>query len=429
MSDKPESDDPINPVEAPQRSQAEAALDRVSAFRVTYISILLFLLFYLFTVQVFQAFLQLHFEQIVDRSIRVGVNQRPPSQSIRRNLREYVDGSAWVQFWRVSVDVVVLAADGHTWLYVDKRSQLPLYADSRPSTKIKTHEAQLPATAKVTTSVNHNTMLSNAILIVYAAILFSALYAYNKRVLDLENRVLDEALQSRDESSSRASKIESEIELVRAQLREVEPANREHQDEIRRLQSEQHSLQTQLHSLVARERELRGQAGRAATLEEEGRALEELLEEATGDLGAKNEEIRELEKNLKRARKKAGIPGEKSKESELIAKRYKTLYPKLEIDERAIDDIVALSDDTTKLRVEECLKRFCEDNESAGVRRKVGGLPNHLSIYELGFAGKRRIYYTKVQNGRFRVLVVGAKNTQQSDLDYMSRIPKGEFVS
>ena len=272
-------------------------------------------------------------------------------------------------------------------------------------------------------------MLSNAILIVYAAILFFGLYAYNKRVVELENQVLDEALQSRDESSSRASKIESEIELVRAQLREVEPANREHQDEIRRLQSEQHSLQTQLHSLVARERELRGQAGRAATLEEEGRALEELLEEATGDLGAKNEEIRELEKNLKRARKKAGIPGEKSKESELIAKRYKTLYPKLEIDERAIDDIVALSDDTTKLRVEECLKRFCEDTESAGVRRKVGGLPNHLSIYELGFAGKRRIYYTKVQNGRFRVLVVGAKNTQQSDLDYMSRIPKGEIVS
>jgi hypothetical protein len=57
----------------------------------------------------------------------------------------------------------------------------------------------------------------------------------------------------------------------------------------------------------------------------------------------------------------------------------------------------------------------------------VGGLPKHLSVYELGFAGKRRIYYTKVANGRFRILVIGAKNTQQSDLDYISRIPKDEI--
>ena len=59
------------------------------------------------------------------------------------------------------------------------------------------------------------------------------------------------------------------------------------------------------------------------------------------------------------------------------------------------------------------------------MRRKVGGLPPHLSIFELGFAGKGRIYYTKGASRRYRVLLVGAKNSQKPDLEYLSRLPKG----
>ena len=106
-----------------------------------------------------------------------------------------------------------------------------------------------------------------------------------------------------------------------------------------------------------------------------------------------------------------------------------TLYPRLEIDDRAIDDLVALPDEATRLRAEECIKRLGEDAENMDVRRKVGGLPNHLSVYELAFAGKRRVYYAKVQNGRFRVLLIGTKKTQRLDLDYIRKIPRGEIVS
>jgi hypothetical protein len=62
------------------------------------------------------------------------------------------------------------------------------------------------------------------------------------------------------------------------------------------------------------------------------------------------------------------------------------------------------------------------------LRRKVGGLPNHLSIYEIGFAGKRRIYYMKGKDRRIRVLVIGAKNSQDTDLVYLSKIPKSDVA-
>jgi hypothetical protein len=42
----------------------------------------------------------------------------------------------------------------------------------------------------------------------------------------------------------------------------------------------------------------------------------------------------------------------------------------------------------------------------------------------LGFAGKGRIYYTVGRQRRFRVLAVGAKNSQKTDLEYLSRLPR-----
>jgi hypothetical protein len=52
----------------------------------------------------------------------------------------------------------------------------------------------------------------------------------------------------------------------------------------------------------------------------------------------------------------------------------------------------------------------------------VGGLPPQLAIYELGFAGKGRIYYLRADSGRYRILLIGGKATQKADLEYLSRL-------
>ena len=83
-----------------------------------------------------------------------------------------------------------------------------------------------------------------------------------------------------------------------------------------------------------------------------------------------------------------------------------------------------LKDETLKLRAEEMLKRLSDDADHTAVRRKVGGLPPHLSIFELGFAGGGRIYYTKGRVRRHRVLSLGDKASQKRDLEYLSRLPK-----
>ena len=74
------------------------------------------------------------------------------------------------------------------------------------------------------------------------------------------------------------------------------------------------------------------------------------------------------------------------------------------------------------LKCEEKLKRLNDEADNLSVRRKVGGLPPHLTIFEMGFAGKGRLYYTKGQTRRFRVLNVGAKNTQNAAIEYLRKL-------
>ena len=100
----------------------------------------------------------------------------------------------------------------------------------------------------------------------------------------------------------------------------------------------------------------------------------------------------------------------------------RTLYKSIEMEERAIDDFVALRDETMKLKAEEGLKRLSEEADNVAVRRKLGGLPPQVSVFEMGFAGKGRLYYMKGSQRRYRILNVGAKNSQNAAIEYLRKL-------
>ena len=104
--------------------------------------------------------------------------------------------------------------------------------------------------------------------------------------------------------SARAS-IETELEQVRKRLADVEPAEHAQAEEIRELAREREQLQAKLAELA----QPRGGAARSTSrfveLEEERRALEDLLGEAVEDLGQKESVIQGLQDRLKRATRRA----------------------------------------------------------------------------------------------------------------------------
>jgi len=395
-------------------------LDRIASFRLTYVAILCFVLLYVFSVKGLERALTGVFQTRINAAIRVD----PAAGSVVDQIQERVDavvrGSAWTRFGGVKVSPIVIASDGATPLYLGGRRIPPPIADD----PLAEAERLLPASADVGVTVPHNSLAANGVLVLYAALLIQTLFLYERRRSQAELVRLQAASTAREESAERAARIESELERLSRELDDRVEA--EVAGEIDSLRSERGRLQEQIAALARREDELRAQAGQLQeTLHSERQSLEELLDDALADLARKDDELRGLSDRLQRAAQgKADTSAPRARDLDQLGNRLRTLYRNLEFDDHALRNLVALGDEAMKLRAEESIKRLDTDVETAGVRRKVGGLPAHLTIFELGFAGKGRVYYTLGRQRRFRILAVGAKNSQKTDLEYLSRLPR-----
>ncbi|MCP5068661.1 MAG: hypothetical protein GY946_19035 [bacterium] len=394
------------------REERPGPLERLASFRFTYLAIFVFLLAYVSSVEAFEALMASHFDTAVEAATNVKPDDGPVADQIRERIDELLTHSPWIRIGRVRVRPIVLGADGTTLLLAGDYAP-PIAPSSSNGAEL------LPAILDVEVSVPHNALAANGILVTYAALLVTSLIAYTRRLTRLEEQALLGVMAERASAAERARSISLELGQVRGRLAEVEPEKEIYVEEIESLQDERTRLRSRLADVESREASLRAEATGSDALHEEHRALEELFEEATQDLDTKDDEIRRLQKQVKRTGKGT------SKESDLLARRLRTLYKDLEVDDHAIEGILSLGDESHKLRAEEALKKLCDDRESAGVRRKVGGLPPHLHIFEMAFAGKGRVYTTKGKTRPFRVLVVGGKNSQKTDLEYLSRLPKG----
>lgn len=400
-----------------------AGLERLASLRFTWFAIAAFMILYLVSIGAVERLLHASFRTEIERATRVNPAHGPIVSQIQNRVSELVSESRWVRWGGVRVTATVLGADGVTPLYVGGGKVLPPPPTRSPEGVMREWMQLLPAIADVYVAVPHGSPLSAGILVGYGAILVQGLLGYNRRIARVAQAELASVLAARNSSADRARSIEEELAKVRDRLREVEPAERAQAAAIDALEQERVALHAKLRELAERESALRASATRAAELEDERQALEDLLEESLQDVASKDSEIAALQDRLKHETKAAVSQSKgRSRESERIAKRFGALYRNLAVDERAIADLVALGDESQKLRAEEALKRLDDDPDTAAIRRKVGGLPPHLSIFELGFAGKYRIYYMRSERGGYRVLAIGGKATQNQDLEYLARI-------
>jgi DNA repair exonuclease SbcCD ATPase subunit len=395
----------------------------LGSFRIVGLSIFAFAAVYVVSLDVTEILLQRHFAAQIEQALRVSPAEGPIISQIQHRIRDLLKSSQWVNLGEARVSIHVYGADGITALYLEDRF-IPTPDSLDPVAGMKEAVRLLPASYSLEVSVPPTGRLAIAMLMAYGTVLITSLFFYNRAVTARETRLLDAALAARDETAKRTEAIGGELKEVRERLGKVEPSERAQAEEIRDLQRERQALRRKLSDLADRETELRRSATRSIELDQERQALEDLLEEASGDLDGKEQEIQDLQARLKTASKHVeGKTGGRTRAVEQLTRRLRTLYQTVEFDDRVIQDIVALRDETMKLKAEEGIKRLADDSELASIRRKVGGLPPQLSIYELGFAGKGRIYYSRGRNLRYRLLLIGAKNSQKTDLEYLSRLP------
>jgi predicted nucleic acid-binding Zn-ribbon protein len=394
------------------------------SFRIIGLSIFAFAAVYVVSLDVTEIMLQRHFAGQIERALRVSPADGPIISQIQLRIQELLTSSRWVTIGEARVSIHVYGADGVTPLYLEDRF-IPVSEAFDPVANITEAVRLLPASYSLEVSVPPTGTFALVMLNAYGAILITSLFFYNRAVTVRDGRLLESALTARDATARRTETIAEELKEVRERLSKIEPAERTQAEEIRELQRERQALRGKLSDLADREAELRQSTARSIELDQEMQALEDLLEEASSDLDGKEDEIQDLQARLKTASKSAGEGrgGGRTRAVEQLTRRFRTLYQTVELDDRVIQDLVALRDETMKLKAEEGIKRLADDSELSSIRRKVGGLPPQLSIYELGFAGKGRIYYSRGRNLRYRLLLIGAKNSQKTDLEYLSRLP------
>ena len=395
-------------------------LEHIAAFRGVYVGIFAYVVFSVLSLDAAERALGSHFSHLVDRATRVSPGAGRVVPLIQDRLVDGIGESAWTRVMGVRVNALVLGADAQTPIFLNGRTPQPP-PDADMESAMREAMRLLPAISSVEVTVPFDSLLAGSIWVGWGVLIVPLLFFQQRRLARREEALFQAALASRDATMERARAIQGELDAVQQRLARLEPVERAHAEEIQKLQEERAELHGRLRALSEREASIRESTLSAEDLQREREALESLLDEAVTHLEVKEREISDLQERLDRAPKAPSSRG-KAKAAEVLGKRMRTLYPSLTFDARAIDDMVALGDESLRLRAEEALKRLDADQDNATVRRKVGGLPAGLSIFELGFAGKGRIYYTKPAGPGFRVLAVGGKASQKTDLDYLRKL-------
>jgi len=250
--------------------------------------------------------------------------------------------------------------------------------------------------------LEHNTLLSNAILAFYICISVLVLFLYYRAGI----------------KKARQEDTEKETEIAR--LLEFE------KNHISRLKNLIKVKQKLISEIIKIKRKLVDERIRASKNEDdlikEIVALEENINENIALQNEKQEEINALKEKIKLFEKERQKENkQKTNNYNIVRKRLKTLYKNISVNKRALNGFLDLTDDM-KIKGEEIIHKLNEDPSFISVKRKVFGKKGRATVQEVIFSYKGRLYFRKKKDGQIEILTIGTKNTQAKDLEFLDSI-------
>lgn len=149
--------------------------------------------------------------------------------------------------------------------------------------------------------------------------------------------------------------------------------------------------------------------------------LEKKLDQNISSQTEKEQEIETLKSQLEKMERRKG-GGKKRKSADVTQKRFENLYKNIEMNKKAIAGLLDLDDDM-KIKAEEVIHLLNEDPSGVTVKRKVfAGKKNRTASFEVLFAYNGRLYFRNLEGNRVEILVIGTKNTQDKDMEFLHYI-------
>ena len=364
--------------------------------------------FYIATLNVYQKVLnQIYFQKIEDHSI----GETPLllkglisiEEQLTKNIHAFSKNDRMIQHLGLDFNVIVTTHNGKL-LY-------PTFVDADAFIKNFFEEENLEKTAKrnfgilneglkfsVRVNLNHGSRIANLILIGYFSFAILIVLIFYKI------------------GSSRAKR---DTKIKNTLIDDLQKEEQAHKKLLGNIKKERQDLLETIKSLKTRYKEDKKKLKiNEDVMFEEIVSLEAQLN-SFNELKDKNdEEIKRLKVKIKKYERRKSS---KSKRNQFgfIVKHFAVLYKDIEMNRKAISGFLSLNDDQ-KIKAEECVLLLDRNPDRIIIKRKVfSGKKHNTSCFEVLFAYNGRLYFRKNENNKIEVLVIGTKNPQAKDMEFL----------
>jgi hypothetical protein len=323
--------------------------------------------------------------------------------AINRNINRYLQSKALIA---LGVKVVItVTSKQNTIIY-------PVVVDAKETSFFPKDAMQIASdnyklmneglVVNVDLALEHNTLLTNAILGFYIFVFILLLSFYYWTGI----------------KKARQEEMEKNSELFRLKEMEIN-----HADSLKTLMKDKKIL---ISEIKKTKKQLKKEKIKARENEDEMIkeivALEEKIYNKINSLHERQEEIDVLKEKIKLFEKEARKESkQKIKVYNSVRKRLKTLYKNISIDKKAIVGFLDLTEDM-KLKSEEIIHKLNENPKLVPIKRKVFSKKGGATVQEVIFAYNGRLYFRPTKNGQIEILSIGTKNTQIKDLEYLDKV-------
>jgi hypothetical protein len=327
------------------------------------------------------------------------------SESIEKNINLFLDSDVWVKRFGLQLDILVFANEGDILypFFPEITSEGMDIINDKVFLGIARHNYTIlkqGLTVKVSPRLRHGTLGANLILAFYVSIAMGIFWIYYRRGLG-------KSIQESREKKKRLSAL-----LV---------DEKAHKKSLEILKKERARLLQKMKDL----RETHKDAQKRASITEEEMfdeivSLENRLAENVELQKDKTYEIELLKDKLKKYEQKKGGQ-KKQKGLDFTAKRFAVLYKNIDMNRRAMTGLLDLSDEL-QIKAEEVVHQLNDNPDNVVVKRKVfAGKKHKAASFEVLFSYNGRLYFRQAEDHRIEILVIGTKNSQDKDMEFLHR--------
>jgi len=338
-------------------------------------------------------------KKLMDGSVRL-------EEQIAKNINEFLKDDFLVQKTKFDLNIVVTSLNGKIMypIFLDVSSltlEMKTDFDTDAIAKKNFNILNNGLTVKIESDLSHGSFIGNIILVVYfgvSFIIFIVFYIIG---------------------STKASIDQKEKKLLITELQKEEQAYKFILDDLKK---ERQGLFENIKALNAKYQEDKRKAkineeemfGEIVTLEEKFNSFIELKR-------SKEQEIEDLKSKIKTYERRKS-PRVRRNEFDFLTKRFSVLYKNIEMNRKALSGFLNLSEEQ-QIKVEEVIHMLDLTPDKVLIKRKVfSGKKNKTTCFEVLFAYNGRLYFKNNENNKVEILVIGTKNTQTKDMEYIHNI-------